>query len=110
MAQVKLTWVERQIKSKIVDIPFDVNYLKYCDIFDITDLKEHIRDYYNWNDDNDFLFNYLSNKEQEHYYEDLEAELLDDSLIDEYKYLIKDIKCCDSQTGNYCSHCGTKLK
>jgi hypothetical protein len=111
MAQVKLTWVERQVKSKIVNIPFDINYLNDCNISDAADLKDYIMDYYNWNNDDDFLFNYLNDEEQEHYYGDLEAELLDDSLIDGYKYLIKPtLNCCDGQIGNYCPHCGKKLK
>lgn len=117
MAKIKLTWTEQKEGSKIVEIPFSEELLKQnnddLEIYSKDDLEGYIYDYFNENEDYNFLYNYLSKEEQKYYYDDLDCEeIFDlDELIEKYSYLIEEqILCCSTQTGNYCSICGKKLK
>ena len=121
MVKIKLSWIEKKNCSKIVDVPFNEELFKIemgkegLDIINDTyNLRESISDYFNWNRDDNFLYGLLTDDEQENYYEDLECEeiLEIDKLVVELSHLIVPKKlnsCYNSQTGNYCSHCGTKL-
>jgi hypothetical protein len=114
MAQIELTWLEKRKRTKIVEIPLDVDYLDGFDISDETDLVATINDYYNWNKEDNFLMKYLTKEEQQFYYDDLEAEVLNwDELEEKYSYLIRGEEpkdCCSQYTSNYCPECGKKLK
>jgi hypothetical protein len=118
MAQIKLTWIERRIRSKIVEIPF-VDSLKeyfegdyHCE--DKQDLEQLIEDYYCYNASSDFLYKHLSDEEKEFYYDDLDIEIFDmNEIIEKNLHLIEAPKpnvCCTNQTTNYCPECGKKLK
>ena len=115
MAQIKLHWVEAINREKIVDIPFiglneDEEFDRY------HDLINYIKWYYDYDiEPSDYL-----SKEEFHdlceydYSEIINKEELEE-IAKKYTHLIKSTKiyppsCCDNQTGNYCSICGTKLK
>jgi hypothetical protein len=118
MAQIKLTWTERKTRSKRVEIPF-IDDLKEYFGSDVACEEEYIlecliEDYYCYNNDPNFLYQHLSEEEQEYYYDDLEAKILYmDEIIKENLHFIeapKPVVCCANQTTNYCPHCGKKLK
>ena len=117
MIKTNLIWTGRM--GKLVEI--SSNFEKYIEdneinIYCVHDLENFFRDYVRFNYDNNFLFNYLSEKEQDDFNDDLEAEILNmDELVEKYSYLIKTSEiskaynCCSQYTTNYCPECGNQL-
>ena len=108
--KIQLEWEEIIERSKIVDISFDENYLKDCEIYNEDTLIDLVNDFYNWEDLR--LEEFLTEDEQNSLAVGAEivAYANKDIILKLYKHYIKPENCCNNNKHYiYCPICGTKI-